>query len=730
VAVTILAAVASGLGAPVRAQDDKGGGGTPLSVELVGAFFPADLAQHLPQSGGWLPLYVELRARGARPQIVTLEAVVEHTTDSQKVVTDYETRSRFEVPPGRAPLRAWLYVWTRPGESFGHTVKLRYLCGGRSVPIGSVGNGGSVSVDSDQEGVLPMFVVSDEEDHAAPWGQKLSTQRDLRSGPWISSDAVERLRPHQLPDRILGYDSVRQVVLRGVDETRLEPAQVAALRRWVYLGGSLVFAPRGKSDRVFEGALFKEIFGDVLAPQVRRDDAFRPQNLYLVERKEGVSSSTRPYARGALVGLRQESQGFSLMDPFADGPSIVREIRSSRLASLVVRRADPGRATLPPFFDARRGELPGERVYVEVSFGAGRVGALTIDDETFRMGDSRPLRQALWQKIVRGGGRRGTGRWQLDPVQKDLHDAMKDEKRDVGTFVISGIIILYLLLVGPGVYFFLKGRGRLPSIVWVEPAVIVVYLGVIFATGYLTKGYLTKMRMVTFFHQRVGDPFALRDSYLGIFSADASLYQIDSPRGEILAPVFANENERESLDLTQGQGSARTGAGDADDGERRLRLRGYHLDLWQQGVVWNCGIEALDGEVTVERLEDDGKGRPRYRVRNGLGWAIRGGRLHPWDDGGLVGPGGLEVGEIPSGASRRIGVGEGPGAADVPEGEERHVVTRELRARYEALRRRGLAYPGAPLLWLLLDRSDDSDFRIDRPFSLSEKLDFYVLHAN
>jgi hypothetical protein len=722
----LFVALGAGFAASGRAQDGSGGGRSGESsvpVELVNAFFPDDLAQHLPANGGWLPLYVELRARGDKPENVTLEAVVQRTTDKEKVIIEYETRSRFEVPPGQAPRRAWLYVWVKPGESFQHTVQLRYLSGGQSVPIGSVGNGGSVFVDSDQEGIFPMFVVGGDKDQVSPWGENLSTKPDLQSDPWISKDAVERLEAHQLPDRILGYHAVRQVVLRGVDETRLEPAQIAALRQWVYLGGSLIFSPEKKSDKIFGGALFKEIFGDVLAPEVKRDDEFRPQNLYMVEREHGAPLRTDSYVETELVKLRDEDQAFSLMDPFVDSPLIVREIRSFKLASLEPKDE---RAVDPlADYDLKRGEFPGARVYAEVRFGAGRVGALTIDEETFQLRDSKPLRQALWQKIIQSGQRSGASRWQVRLIQNGVHDAMKDEKRDVGTFLIGGIIVVYLLLVGPGVYFFLKRKNKLPSIIWVEPAVIVVYVGIIFALGYLTKGYLTKVRMVTLYYQREGEPFALRDSYLSIFSADDIQYQIDCPRGEILAPVFANENERTSVEGSQGQGG-----GGENSGDRRLALRGYHLDLWQQGVVMNSGIETIAGKVTVERIEDDAGGKPRYRVKNGLPWAIRGGRLHPKDSGGFVGTNGLEVGEIPSGASQTIDADDVPATESELDGEEHPVLTREIQDRFDALNKRGLAYSSKPMLWALLDRSEDLDFRVDRAFTLSQKLDFYLLYAN
>jgi len=718
-----------------------------LPVTLENAYFPMDLAQHLPAGGGWLPLYVEMKARGDEEQAVTIEAVVQEIlvdakTNKTSIAERFSTRSRFDVPPGSAARRAWLYIWIQPKPNSQHNVQLKYITGSQSIAIGSLGTGGVVDVSIDEGGVYPLLVVGGRPDEVSPFGQSLSLSTNRNNRAEITNDAIARVEPHQLPDRILGYHSVRQIILRGFDESRLEESQLEALKRWVYLGGSVIFAPSDGSTKMFEGSFFQEVFQGLLKPTREREAKFRPDYLYFVERAGQPHRNLDPYAEKDAIELRSEDQAYVRYDPFLDSPRFHREIRSIDLETLEKKRRRNEEEPEPPDplagYNLEAGEFPGKRLYTEVSYGAGTVGAILIDDQTFDIRSSGELRQALWRKLYGSMQTSGISRWQHDLVKPEIHTALKDKKRDVGTLMISSIIVFYLLLVGPGLYFFLKRKQKLPSIIWVEPVVIVVYVGVIFAMGYLTKGYLTKTRLVTFFHQREGESFALRDSWMSIFSADDVEYFIQADRGELFAPVFANANEVLEFSLQQGQGNvAATEESEAAE-DRNLSLQGYKLDLWQMGVLMNAGIETVDGRISVEPLEAaEGASTLQFRIRNTLPWRIRAGRFYvrnareSWAAGREI-----EISKIESNGAQIIEVSSSTPSTAFrdPDDEDEDVekdLPDEVVEAFTALRDKGLAkHSQARMrLWVLLER-DVEDFRVDRETNVTHKYDFYVLYGS
>src|SRR5262249_35233485 len=118
------------------------------------------------------------------------------------------------------------------------------------------------------------------------------------------------------------------------------------------------------------------------------------------------------------------------------------------------------------------------RLYCELRYGQGRVGILTINDQTHREAGANFLRE-LWKGIV-GGRVHSTKSSFIDRAamfrSPDMERLLNDESRDVGLTFITALIAAYLLLVGPGLYFILKRLNRLPAVIWAEPLLVVVYL--------------------------------------------------------------------------------------------------------------------------------------------------------------------------------------------------------------------------------------------------------------
>ncbi len=728
-AVAILVAVGAlnGSAPPLRAQTEA------APVEIVSASFSENIASYLGKNGGWLPLYVEVRARGDTDEAVTLEAIVSHGTDSKRLAVDLTARTRFDVPRGSAPRRAWLYVRVQPAELTVHSIRFQYTVRGKTYPLSMLGTGGVVQVHQDMDGVLPTWVVGGERDEVSPWASELDLNPARPGSNTITHDAVERIEAKQLPDRALGYHSVSMVVLRGIDESRLEPSQRDALLQWVALGGFVVLAPTGRDAGLLEGDLARALLGSALGP-IRRQESFQPRYLYAIGPSTYRGRLDADAVRIIEAIVDQEDVAFgdrtalTRFNPLRRDANLLRQLRSAPVPrfELDPKSADP---------------LPGELLYAEVAYGRGRVGVLTFDDQGVGFsGKLGVFRKALWRFAVETGRVNNSTAWREYSAQVvrsgGLGKAL-EEKREVGTFFIGGLIVAYLLVVGPGVYFFLKRRNRLPSIIWVEPVVILVYLGVIFVVGYVTKGILTKARQVTLLHQRQGEPFALRESYLSLFSADDVDYQIQCPRGELLLPIYANEAERQrqksGVHLSRAQGS--TVASQRDDA---LTLRGFHLDLWQQGVFLNSGFESFaGGDGVTDGVEIDViDGGRRVQVTNRLPWAIVAGRVRPFEGGKISAAQWIAVPSIESGATVSIDVL----AAAVSPADDRDrsasaspedpadvdpFVAASRRAR--ELAAKGLVgYRGQTIFEAFLDRGNAQDFRLDQR-STGERLDYYFL---
>lgn len=690
-----------------------------LPVEVTHIVFPTTVGRDLSPRGGWLPIYLEFTNRGDRPDFVSVRVDVKSSGES---VQPFSTERRFEVAPG-APRRAWMYVPGQPGAD-GQTVELVVRCRGEVIRTD-----GPWTLNSyNHQGLSSpgIFVAGGEETEQRPWLRdvKLGNNRE------VSSTATQWLAFHQLPDRSPGYHAIDLCVLRGLDEKRLEPSQKEALIHWVFLGGFLVLAPSRSFSDVFAGEMVQELLGSSLSTP-RREPGFRPGNLFYVDRDRAPEISPRPrirprgrrgggiidaerwedlarekaYAEEEDLGLAEEVS-YTRIDPFPEGVELRRAIYSVK-----------GEQTM----ERERLTQSGTLLYGEVSFGAGRVGVLTVDDQAFEYRRSAGLRTHLWSRVARGFERGPLTLWQSRTttfVQSRIVSCLKDTKRRIGMPLIASMVIGYLLLVGPGVYFFLRRKRRLPAIVWVEPLVIVVSLGAIFLTGYLSKGLLTRVRTVTLVHQKRGLPLAFRESYLSIFSADETDYTLESPRGDLLLPLFANAEEGQPLRFSRG------GPSSLDD--ERLALRDYRLDLWQQGYAMNIGVERLETGVLLERLDDPQEGPrrpPRYRITNHLADTLA--------EGTLIHGGARRTlsRRVPSGGS--VIVDFAVEEAQVPAGDDAQESEEKKPAEVlDDFLRHGLGFPGGGgqlVFWALVARDQDH-FRIDRASTEEGRLDFYLLY--
>jgi len=75
---------------------------------------------------------------------------------------------------------------------------------------------------------------------------------------------VVYLTPEDLPPIWQAYESVRLVVVRTLDERRVDDAQRLALRRWVWSGGRILAMPAGDDVRHLRGAALRDLLPGVV----------------------------------------------------------------------------------------------------------------------------------------------------------------------------------------------------------------------------------------------------------------------------------------------------------------------------------------------------------------------------------------------------------------------------------------------------------------------------------
>lgn len=679
-----LVALASATRRQTLAQE----GDAPRPVEVRQVWFPEEIGRSLHEGGGWLPVYVELDCLSGEAEAVLLEASV--FVDRKPA---FRTRQWVEVAPG-APRRAWCYVLGFPGELQQRATFEVRTPGGEPIRRGDEWFLSSHSYQSDVPAIL---VVGQQIAGTTPWpsGTPFLTPRGERQAGWVAQGTGAS----RLPDSVLGYQGVHIVILRDLQGERMEPRQVEALRNWVYFGGVLIVQSSTKSGDVFRSRIVGELAGArIVEPE---SEILLPLHMWLDD------PDSRLESRGLATNLDispeegTKTPELTLLDP-VDGEGEL-EIQG-------------GRSSDPDATQERR------RLYAELRYGQGKVGFVTFTGERLDNSNVAFLRH-FWGWVLgsvvghteRGAFSRQTARMVAPGLERELNDP----SRDVGVLFFFGLVAGYLVLIGPGIYFILKWKSGLPRVVWVEPVVVVAYLGVIFAVAYVNKGVLTKRRIWTVISQQEGEPLATRESYLTVFSATEAEYRVDAPRGFLLRPVFRNEEQQAPVSLTR----RGLGAGGEATGPEGLSLGGFRLAQWEQGHLVNLDVLDLEGTgILIERIEvprESGEPSPpaELRITNRLPFAVR--QAVVYDDRGAWMVPRLEPGD------RTEVVLDAP-QEPAPGGEEEPWL--RLLETSRAFRKVGFGLPGSTPLLLAADlEREEEDFHLDLRSSLKEKIDLYLL---
>ncbi len=282
-----------------------------------------------------------------------------------------------------------------------------------------------------------------------------------------------RLTPETLPERADALLNLSAIVMDGVPSSELSSEQVAALRSWVSLGGTLIVA--GGADA--------------------RDNA------------SGL---------GSLLPVSLSGQGRS------------RDI--SAVADLLGRSDAPGRGVV-----ALAGPAPGAMVLAgspsqpliaRRATGSGAVVWLAWSPSARPFRDWRgevPLLQSL-----------ATTSPPKDTPQPQSWDVAQFLQQVAGlslpsTFLVAGFLLLYVLVVGPGVYLVLKRRDR-RELAWVlVPALILVFSALAYGGNFVIGRAGTVLRTldVVSIPPAGGPPVVT--TYASLFSPGRTSYDISFP---------------------------------------------------------------------------------------------------------------------------------------------------------------------------------------------------------
>lgn len=290
---------------------------------------------------------------------------------------------------------------------------------------------------------------------------------------------VARLTPETLPDRADALSALGTIIVDGAPTASLSDAQKAALRAWVEFGGRLIIAGGADAAQNVGG------LGD-LAPVIPGATQ-NAGDLSALAGPAGVKS----IPQGGTINVARPAQGATV------------DARSGQTPLIVSRRTGLGAVTWlawSPSTEAFRrweGTLPLLR----------NLGASSATSSTFasRFGfNSWPLTQFL--QNVAGG--------QLP-----------------STLLVAGFLLIYTLIIGPGLYIILRRRDRREMAWLLVPLVTVLFAGLAYGANFLVRGTGTSVRILDVVDTHASSDTQRVTTYASLFSPGRRKYDIAMPQG-------------------------------------------------------------------------------------------------------------------------------------------------------------------------------------------------------
>jgi hypothetical protein len=363
-----------------------------------------------------------------------------------------------------------------------------------------------------------------------------------------------------LPVDWQGYEGVAAVVMTTTDPQMYRPLaanpqRIAALGAWIESGGRLV---------IFCGA----DAGEVIGPEGPLSDLVPGRFDTLVSLRESLPLEVFSGAHTALnTGQQLRIQVPRLID-----------VRGRILA-----HAGPEPTSLPLVVRARRGL--GEVTFVAVDPQAAPIASWS--------GRGDLIRQALEWPAPTAGGESGSSNYGGGDLVDQLRTALDQSFAGIQTApfaLVAGLVILYILLIGPGDYFFVKHVLKRMELTWVTfPLIVLGVCAGAYWLAYRMKGDQLRVNQV----EVVDVDLAAGDAYgmvwTHFFSPRVDRYDL------ALAPHFGEK--RLSEPGRPGPGAYRLVGwlGSTGYGLGGMRGQGTGASLFDRGYAFAPPLDAVLG---------------------------------------------------------------------------------------------------------------------------------------
>lgn len=328
----------------------------------------------------------------------------------------------------------------------------------------------------DQKGAAPIFLESKNLTCVADRIVGVITDTPaafnmLNALPPVDSTNVVLLSYENLPDNVLGLENLDALFVANTDTSQLSFKQYDAIKLWVLQGGHLILGGGTNWQATLTG------FDELLPLKI-------------------TSSQTANILHG-----------FSSFGSALDLSDIV----------LVEGTLQTGSKIL-----LQDGSHP---LVIQRSLDAGVVSLITFDPNisVFRNSENTLL---FYDYLLRST----SGSYDFSTI-KDWNSAIAavslfQNQRLPSSWLVLVILILYVLLIGPGHFRILKKMNR-SEWVWVTTPVITIILTVVLvALGWNFRGMKPQINQLAVVHQWAGDEHAYATGMVGIFSPRRDSYQV------------------------------------------------------------------------------------------------------------------------------------------------------------------------------------------------------------
>jgi len=476
------------------------------------------------RAGHWVPVEIGLENRGAATE---LEVALEYHSDAR--TSRYYTKVALPSPSRK---RVLLYAIAEGSEN-------------GAVPR-VPGWRPEVKLDplADNDGLLG--VIANEEGGLGFLGSLSTVGRPVLDPTGFSGNYsaqgqlfVRYARPAELPDRWVGYDQLRLLVLLNASPRELDEARASALTKWVAAGGTLVVGGGSEWQRLRTSWL----------------EALLPME----------TTGAKPIATSAAladrygVGLR----GDPLFITTGRVKSGATTYATEQGDALIVRRNYGAGNVIFLAFDPSRPPI------------AGWNGNPALWRDILKWADDRPrfIDPGAQRSVGQAVGRRGRMRFPGGPGDDylSLVSAFAQDRKEMRAppfEIIALFLLAYLIVLVPVNYFVLKRYDK-REWAWVStPVIVALFTLLSYGVGYSLKGGVLILTKLTIVQSHAGESVGRADTLFGLFSPGKRNYTLTT-----------NDPDATMTDIATGETAAQRSYLRVNE-DRGFRVEQAAINMW------------------------------------------------------------------------------------------------------------------------------------------------------